>query len=217
MEKLDYKKAYKALSLPPETPVEITVPPMTFIMINGKGDPNAPDGDYAKAVGLLYALTYAIKMSNKSGNGPDGWFDYAAPPLEGLWWYDDGKQLVFSGKGSFCWTAMIRQPEFVTPDVFAWACREAAKKKPGLSVERARLSGLDEGLCVQCMHLGPYDTERGTVERMHGYAAGHGLAVDLSDTRRHHEIYIADPRKTDPSKLRTVIRHPVKRTDISRP
>lgn len=209
MDKLDFKKTCKDLYLPATSPSIVLVPEMTFIMVDGKGDPNIPDGDFTKAVELLYALAYTIKM-NKMAKAMDGYVDFVVPPLEGLWWYENGGALPYNGKGSFCWTAMIRQPEFVTQEVFSWAKSEALKKKPGLPVENARLSVFNEGLCVQCMHLGSFDSEPETVKKMDEVAVGRGLAKDLSDTRRHHEIYLNDPRKTDPAKLKTVVRHPVK-------
>lgn len=212
MEKMDYKKEYKDLYLPGTEPVLIQVPKIAFIMVDGKGDPNLPDGEYTAAVELLYALTYTIKMSKMSGSAPAGYFEYVVPPLEGLWWYEDGGGFTFEkSKSQFCWTSMIRQPEFVTPDIFTAACAAAAKKKPGLDVSLARFSELEEGLCVQCMHIGPYDTEPATVEKMDRYILKNGYAVDLSDTRPHHEIYLGDPRKGDPEKLKTVIRHPVRK------
>ena len=211
MEIMDYKKAFKALYQPPAAPTEIVVPAMTFLMVDGKGDPNDLDGDYSKAVSLLYALTYTIKMSKKAGKAPEGYFDYVVPPLEGLWWYDDGGPFRFGGKAHFCWTSMIRQPDFVTPVVFDWACREAALKKPELDTSAARLAVFDEELCVQCLHTGPYDDEPATVAKMEAYMRESGLEHDFSDTRRHHEIYLGDPRKSDPAKLKTIVRHPVKR------
>ncbi|SHI16525.1 hypothetical protein SAMN02745823_02941 [Sporobacter termitidis DSM 10068] len=210
MDKLDFKKADKALYMPGTSPSAVTVPEMTFIMVDGRGDPNAPDGEYSKAVELLYALTYAIKMSKLGGRAPAGYFEYVVPPLEGLWWYDDGGAFRFGAKEHFCWTAMIRQPGFVTPEVFERAVLETAGKKPALNTGGARLSRYEEGLCVQCMHVGPYDAEPATVARMDAFMRAGGLAPDFSETRRHHEIYLGDPRKTDPAKLKTVIRHPVK-------
>lgn len=213
MEKLDYKKEYKDLYLPGTAPVVIQVPKIALIMTDGRGDPNQPDGEYAHAMELLYALTYTIKMSKMGGSAPAGYFEYVVPPLEGLWWYDDGGGFDFAkSKSTFCWTSMIRQPEFVTPEVFAAACEAAAKKKPGLDISKARLSEFEEGLCVQCMHIGPYDTEPATVEKMDRYVLDNGYAIDLSDTRRHHEIYLSDPRKGDPAKRKTVIRHPVRKS-----
>jgi hypothetical protein len=207
MDKLDYKKEYRDLYLPRTEPMKILVPKMTFIITDGRGDPNEPDGAYAKAVGMLYALSYTIKMGKDK---PGGYFDYVVPPLEGLWWYDDGGPFRFGGKSHFCWTMMIRQPEFVTREVFEEACRETGRKKPGIDTSGARLCEFEEGLCVQCMHLGPYDDEPRTVEKMETYMRALSLAADFTDTRRHHEIYLTDPRKGAPSGQKTVIRHPVR-------
>ena len=210
MDKLDYKKAYKDLYLPPEKPCKISVPTMTFIMVDGKGDPNIPDGEYQQAAGILYGLTYTIKMSKMGDHAPVNYFEYVVPPLEGLWCFDDGGAYRSGGKEHFVWTSMIRQPDFVTPEVFAWACTEAKKKKPDLDVSKARLCDFEEGLCVQCMHMGPYDSEPETVQKMDAYMKEQGLVQDFSDTRRHHEIYLSDPRKIDPAKMKTVVRHPVR-------
>jgi hypothetical protein len=214
MTKFDYKREYKDLYQPHTTPGLVQVPKIAFIMVDGRGDPNLPDGEYAAAMELLYALTYTIKMSKMGKSAPTGYFEYVVPPLEGLWCYDDGGGFDFQkSKSRFCWTSIIRQPEFVTQEVFAEACVAAVKKKPGLEISKARLSEFEEGLCVQCMHIGPYDAEPVTVAAMDQYAAEHGYVLDFSDSRRHHEIYLGDPRKTDPAKLRTVLRHPVKQSN----
>ncbi|OQB13771.1 MAG: hypothetical protein BWY15_01620 [Firmicutes bacterium ADurb.Bin193] len=208
-EKFDYKKMYKDLYMPKAVPHEIMVVPMTFIMVDGKGDPNAEDGEYSAAVGLLYALSYTVKMSKMGAHVPDGYFEYAVPPLEGLWWMADGKKGVdYARKDQFCFVSMIRQPEFVTPEVFEWARREVEAKKK-LDTSRARLELFDEGLCVQCMHIGPFDDEPATVEKMERFIIDNGLYNDIGDCRRHHEIYLSDPRKGDISKMKTVIRIPV--------
>ena len=210
MDKMDFKKADKDLYQPPVKPTIIDVPDMTFIMVDGKGDPNEQNGAYAHAVGLLYALSYTIKMSKLGGCDITGYYDYVVPPLEGLWWFEDGLPWREGEKSAFCWTAMIRQPEFVTPDVFKWAISETEKKKPELEFEKARLTGFKEGLCVQCMHLGPYDAEPETVKKMDTFMRENDLVADFSDKRRHHEIYMNDPRRSKPEKVKTVIRHPVK-------
>lgn len=209
MHKLDFKKAFKDLYIPTEKPCKIFVPEMTFIMVDGKGNPNQTDGEYAKAVSLLYALSYSIKMRKLGENKPKGYFEYVVPPLEGLWWFDDGGFRLDS-KEHFCWTAMIRQPEFVTQAVFEQVCQETSSKKPNLDVSKARLREFEEGLCVQCMHIGPYDREPETVKKIDAYMFEQGLIADLSDTRHHHEIYLSDPRKGDPAKMKTVVRHPVR-------
>lgn len=209
MDKVDYKKIDKILYQPKKTPALVTVPPMTFIMVEGQGDPNEAEGAYQQAVGLLYALSYTIKMSKMGQNKPAGYFEYVVPPLEGLWWMEGIEGVDYAQKERFRWIAMIRQPEFVDEALFAWACQETAKKK-GMDTSLARLTQLDEGLCIQCMHHGVYDDEPATVAMLHDFAAQQGLTLDY-ETRRHHEIYLSDPRKCDPAKLKTVLRLPVKK------
>lgn len=211
MEKMDYKKAEKNLYQPKTEPGLIEVPAMTFIQLNGRGNPNAPDGEYSQAVETLYALSYAIKMAPKSGRAPAGYFEYVVPPLEGLWWQEGVHGVDYTDKESFCWTAMIRQPEFVNEQVFAAAVEALTRKKPQLDSSRARLAEITEGLCVQCMHIGSYDDEPATVAQMSSFITEHNLQYDFSDDRRHHEIYLSDPRKTAASKLKTILRHPVRR------
>jgi hypothetical protein len=214
---LDFKKVYKDLYSPGTEPAEILVPAMTFVMTDGRGDPNAEGGAYQQAVELLYAIAYAIKMSPKRQQAPAGYYDYVVPPLEGLWWLEDPKDFDFSQKEKFCWTMMIRQPEFVTGEVFEKICDEVKKKKPALDTGKARLQIFEEGLCVQAMHIGPFATEDATLKKIETYIRNHGLANDISAVlpdgmvRRHHEIYLGDPRKTAPEKLKTVLRHPVRR------
>ena len=210
---IDFKKTQKELYNPKTTPCIIDLPQMTFIMVDGQGDPNTSE-QYKYALEILYGLSYAIKMSKMSGNQPDGYYEYVVPPLEGLWWSSNSDgSFDMSDKDSFCWTSMIRQPEFVTGQVLDMAKTLFAKKKPELDLSSARLGNLAEGLCVQVMHIGSYDNEAATVEAMEQYAADNGYAVDISDTRRHHEIYLSDPRKTAPEKLKTVIRIPVRGID----
>ncbi|UOO37213.1 GyrI-like domain-containing protein [Oscillospiraceae bacterium CM] len=212
MDKIDYKKAFKELYQPRAKPSKILVPEMTFLMVDGKGDPNMPDGEFAEAVSLLYALAYTIKMSKMGGRELKGYVDYVVPPLEGFWAYDDGGLFRFGGNAHFIWTAVIRQPDFVTSGVLEWAVSEVHKKKPGLDASKARLETFEEGLCVQCLHVGPYATEPETVEKMNVFMRENALVPDFSAARRHHEIYLGDPRKSDPAKLKTVVRHPVKAT-----
>ena len=208
MGKLEYVKAFPEFYAPGTEPELTNVPEMVFLQVDGSGDPNEPEGEYAKALELLYALAYTIKMSPKGGVALEGYFDYTVPPLEGLWAFGDGEMdLAAADKRRFTWTAMIRQPEFVTDQVFEWAVGEVRRKKK-LDASRARLARFTEGLCVQCMHVGPYATEPRTVERMHTFMEANGLIEDFSETRRHHEIYLGDPRRTAPEKLRTVLRHP---------
>jgi len=203
---IDYKKDFKDLYQPKPTPSIIDVPEMTFIAVDGAGDPNT-SAEYAAAVETLYGLSYAIKMGNKAV------LEYVVPPLEGFWsvagdFMGGGAPII--NKGGFVWTALIRQPDFVTAEVFEAAKTSLAKKKPGLDTSKARLEKITEGLCVQVMHIGSYDNEPATIAAMERYAADNGYAIDMNDTRRHHEIYLSDPRKVAPEKLKTVIRHPVR-------
>jgi hypothetical protein len=207
----DVKKALRELYLPPTRPTIVDVPEMTFVMVDGAGNPNDEEGAYARAIQTLYSLTYTIKMSPRAGSAPEGFFDFAVPPLEGLWTFPleqfDG---VHVPKDALIWTSMIRLPEFVTPEVLDWACAEVARKKKDVDTSRARVETWTEGLCVQIMHIGPYDTEPESVERMHAWAESQGYVVDLSDERRHHEIYLGDPRRTASDRLKTVVRHPIR-------
>ena len=206
----DYKKEYKDLYLPKANPSVIEVAEMVFIMVDGKGDPNTSE-EYKNALELLYGLSYSIKMSKMSGSTPAGYFEYVVPPLEGLWWGEagcfDGRNI--SDKNKLCWTSMIRQPEFVTHEVFESAKQALNKKKPGCDLSLARLASLTEGLCAQIMHTGSYDDEPATIAVLERFIADNGYANDISESRRHHEIYLSDPRKTAPEKLKTVIRHPI--------
>jgi len=204
---LDFKKTYKELYQPKTTPSIVDVPTMTFIAIDGKGDPNV-SAEYAAAIEALYGLSYTIKMSNK------GILEYVVPPLEGFWSVDDdfkGGGAPITDKSKFIWTMVIRQPDFVTLDVFEAAKSALAKKKPKLDTSKARLETITEGLCVQAMHIGSYDDEPDTILTMERYAAEQYYIIDMAGNRRHHEIYISDPRKTAADKLKTVIRHPVRK------
>jgi len=217
-EKIDYKKKYKDLYLPKQKPMVVDVPTMTFIMVNGSGNPNNEEGEYQQAVELLYGLAYIIKMSKRNGYEPEGYFDYVVPPLEGLWWLEDDN-MDFTLKNKYCWTSMIRQPEFVTKEVFEWACEELKRKKPIIDTSKAYLETFSEGLCVQIMHIGPYDNEPTSVKLIENYISENNLKDAISTAyldgriRRHHEIYLSDPRKTTPEKMKTVLRHPVVKVD----
>lgn len=206
-DKLDYKKEYKDLYMPKNKPGIINVPTMNFIMVDGKGNPNN-NKDYQDSIEILYGLSFTIKMSKMKGMQPEGYFEYVVPPLEGLWWCEDGA-FDFNKRDNWLWTSMIRQPDFVTEDVFHWACEEFAVKKPGLDVGKAVFKNLEEGLCVQMMHFGPFADEPLSVEQMHEFMTEKGLADMTGTERKHHEIYLSDPRKTEPNKLKTVLRHPV--------
>jgi hypothetical protein len=213
-EKLDYKKEYKDLYLPKQKPTLVEVPNMTFIMVNGSGDPNIQGGEYQQSVELLYGLSYTIKMSKKNGCPPQGYFDYVVPPLEGLWWLEEDS-MDFTQKHKYCFTSMIRQPEFVTKEVFKWACEELKRKKTQINTSKAYLQEFEEGLCVQIMHIGPYDEEPKTIKQIESYIKEinfkNAISSLCTDGRipRHHEIYLSDPRKTAAEKLKTVLRHPV--------
>ena len=205
-----YKKEYKEFYLPPKKPQIITVPAMNFAAVQGKGDPNDPAGEYKAALELLYGIAFTIKMSYKGSHKMDGYFEYVVPPLEGLWHQPGAEGVDFSNKETFIWTSMIRLPEFVTRAEFDWAVQEAtAKKKKNFS--KVEFFTYDEGLCVQCMHIGSYDTEPETLRQLDAFAAEQGYCPDFSDTRFHHEIYLGDPRRTAPEKLKTVLRHPIRR------
>lgn len=209
MDKLDYKKEYKDLYQPQTKPSVIDVPEMIFIAVDGKGDPNTCE-EYKTAMELLYGLSFTIKMSKMNGTQPEGYFEYVVPPLEGLWRQENTYGIDYSRKSDFIWTSMIRQPEFVTPEVFEAAKAALAKKKPHLDTAKARLMRFTEGLCVQLMHKGSYDDEPANIERLKKFAEENGYAEDFSESRFHHEIYLSDPRKCAPERLRTVIRHPIR-------
>ena len=206
----DFKKEYKEFYLPGKTPSIVRVPKMNFIAIRGSGDPNEEGGAYQKAIGVLYGLAYTIKMSKKGDHRIEGYFDYVVPPLEGFWQQEGIKGALYSRKEDFRWISVIRLPDFVTKEDFAWAVKEAEKKKKQ-DFSGAEFLTLEEGLCVQCLHTGPYDDEPASVERMHEFIERRGYEPDFSDKRLHHEIYLGDPRKSAPEKLRTVIRHPIRK------
>lgn len=204
----DYKKEYKEFYLPPKTPELIDIPSMNFAAVRGKGNPNEEDGEYKSSIGLLYGIAFTIKMSRLGSRKIEGYFEYVVPPLEGLWWQEGVSGIDYSKKETFEWISMIRLPDFVTKEDFGWAVAEATKKK-GLDFSRTEFFTYREGLCVQCMHVGPYDAEPATIEKMDAYAAERGYAVDIGASRFHHEIYLGDPRRCDETKLKTVLRHPV--------
>lgn len=212
MDKLDYKKAYKELYQPKTKPSIIEVPEMIFIAIDGEGNPNSCP-EYKAAIEVLYGLSYAIKMSKMNGTQPAGYFEYVVPPLEGLWQVDgvDFDGMNVTDKDKFKWISMIRQPEFVTEEVFEQAKLVLQKKKPALDLSKARLMKMTEGLCVQIMHKGAYDDEPASIEQMKRFLDENGYIEDFSEGRFHHEIYLSDPRKSSPDKLKTVIRHPIKK------
>ncbi len=206
----DFKKEYREFYLPKDRPSIVTVPPMNYLAVRGRGDPNAEGGEYQQALALLYGVAYTIKMSKLSDRRIEGYFDYVVPPLEGFWRQEGAEEIDFSRKADFCWISLIRLPDFVTREDFDWALADAARKKK-TDFSRVEFLPWDEGLCVQCMHLGPYEEEPATVARMHAFLEEQGFVLDFSDTRFHHEIYLSDPRKTAPEKRKTVIRHPIRR------
>ena len=206
----DYKKEYKEFYMPKGRPSIVTVPKVNYIAVRGRGDPNKEDGEYKAAIELLYAVAYTIKMSKKGDRQIEGYFDYVVPPLEGFWWQDGVNGVDYTHKEAFNWISAIRLPDFVTEEDFRWAMDEAAKKKKQ-DFSKAEFLTVEEGLCVQCMHIGPYDDEPATVSRMHEFMEQQGYVLDITDKRLHHEIYLSDTRKTVPEKLKTVIRHPIKK------
>lgn len=210
----DYKKEYREFYMPKDKPALVDVPEMHFLAVRGTGNPNAPDGAYQKALGLLYGMAFTIKMSKKSAHAMEGYFDYVVPPLEGLWWQDGVDGIDYSHKETYRWISMIRLPDFVTKAEFDWAAGEAAKKKK-TDFSSVEFFSYTEGLCVQCMHHGAYDSEPETVARMTAFALDAGYETDITDTRYHHEIYLSDARRCSPDQLKTVIRHPVKKLTLS--
>ncbi|MBQ8137427.1 MAG: GyrI-like domain-containing protein [Clostridia bacterium] len=206
----DFKKEYKAFYLPKGEPGIVTIPAMNFIAIRGQGDPNLEDGDYKRAVGLLYGLAFTIKMSKMGDHRIEGYFDFVVPPLEGFWWQEGVEGVDYARKADFHWISVIRLPDFVSREDFDWAVQEAARKKK-TDFSKAEFWTYEEGLCVQCMHIGPYDLEPATVSAMHDHMERQGYALDISEKRLHHEIYLTDARKTAPEKLKTVIRHPIRK------
>ena len=206
----DFKKEYRDLYQPKTKPSIIEVPSIRFLAVEGEGDPNEAGGAYQHALELLYGVAYTLKMSYKTDRAIEGFYQYVVPPLEGFWWQPDVEGVDYANKADFHWLSVIRVPEFVSEQDFDWAI-EAATAKKKMDFSPVRLVEVDEGLCVQCMHVGPYDDEPATVAAMHEFAEAQGFAPDFSDERRHHEIYLSDPRKADPAKMKTVVRHPIRR------
>jgi len=206
----DFKKEYKEFYLPPAKPVIVTVPKANYIAVKGKGNPNDEGGAYQKAIGILYAVAYTLKMSYKTDHRIEGFCDYVVPPLEGFWWQEGIGGIDYSDKSTFCWVSVIRLPDFITKADFDWAVQTASKKKK-IDCSSAEFLTIDEGLCVQIMHIGPYDNEPESVALMDQHLADNGYKNDLSATRLHHEIYLSDARKVAPENWKTVIRHPIKK------
>lgn len=209
----DYKKEYKEFYLPAKKPGIVELPPMNYIALRGKGDPNEENGEYKASIGLLYAIAFTLKMSYRGTHRIDGYFEYVVPPLEGFWWQDGKQDIDYAHKENLQFLSAIRLPDFVTKADFDWAIAEATEKKK-TDFSRVMFLPCNEGLCVQCMHIGPYDFEPATVAAMHEYAEQQGYEPDFSELRHHHEIYLSDPRKCDPARLRTVIRHPIQKKTV---
>lgn len=206
----DFKKEYKAFYLPKNKPEIVTVPTMNYIAVRGKGDPNEEGGAYQAAIGVLYAIAYTIKMSKKGDHRIEGYYDFVVPPLEGFWWQDGVDGVDYADKSTFNWISVIRLPDFVTKADFDWAVAEATRKKK-LDCSMAEFLSVDEGECVQIIHLGAFDNEPATVAIMDAYLEANGYENDFSATRLHHEIYLSDARKVAPEKWKTVIRHPIRK------
>ena len=206
----DFKKEYKEFYQPKEKPVIVDIPKASYIAVKGKGDPNEEEGDYKKAIGMLYAIAYTLKMSYKTDHRIEGFYEYVVPPLEGFWWQEGVEGIDYSDKGSFNWISVIRIPDFITQSDIDWA-KETALKKKKLDCSPVEMLTIDEGLCVQIMHIGSYDDEPRSVALMDGFIENQGYVNDLTDKRLHHEIYLSDARKVAPEKLKTVIRHPIKK------
>ena len=209
----DYKKEYKEFYMPKKKPQIVSIPCMNFIAVRGQGDPNTEGGEYKKAIGLLYGIAYTIKMSKRGEHQIKDNFDFVVPPLEGFWWQEGLKGVDYSRKEDFKWISIIRLPEFVTKEDFEWALKEATEKKK-IDFSKVEFLTYNEGECVQCMHIGAYDDEPVTVALMDNYAQKQGYKLDITDERYHHEIYLSDARRVSPEKLKTVIRHPIKKCSV---
>lgn len=205
----DYKKEFKAFYAPKACPEFIRIPAINFVAVNGSGDPNEAEGAYQQAIRLLYGVSFTIKMSKKTDHHIEGYFDYVVPPLEGFWWQPGLKGFDRTRKEELHWISIIRLPDFVTKDDFDWAITEATRRKK-TDFSKVDFLSYDEGLCVQCLHVGSYDNEPETVQRMHDFIRAEGYTIDITDERHHHEIYLSDPRKAAPEKRRTILRLPIK-------
>lgn len=206
----DYKKEYKEFYMPKKKPSIVEIPKMNYIAVRGKGNPNDENGEYKNSIGLLYAIAFTIKMSYKGTYKIDGYFEYVVPPLEGFWWQENTQGFDYNRKEDMHFISVIRLPDFVTEDDFKWAVDEATQKKKQ-DFSKVEFFTYDEGVCVQCMHIGSYDNEPETVDLMHKHMEENGYELDITDSRLHHEIYLSDPRRCDESKLKTVLRHPIKK------
>ena len=209
----DYKKEYKEFYMPKNKPNIIEIPKMSYIAVRGKGNPNEENSEYKQSIGLLYSIAFTIKMSYKTSHKIEGYFEYVVPPLEGFWWQNGVEGLDYNKKEDMEFISMIRLPDFVTKEEFNWAIFEATNKKKE-DFSKVEYLTYDEGLCVQCMHIGSYDNEPATIEMMKSYANENGYEIDINNNRFHHEIYLSDPRRCDESRLKTVIRHPIRKYQI---
>lgn len=209
----DYKKEYKEFYMPKKKPSIVEIPKMNYIAVREKGNPNDENGEYKKSISLLYAIAFTIKMSYKGTHKIDGYFEYVVPPLEGFWWQENTQGFDYNRKEDMQFISVIRLPDFVTKDDFKWAVDEATQKKKQ-DFSKVEFFTYDEGICVQCMHIGSYDNEPETVALMHKHMEESGCELDITNSRLHHEIYLSDPRRCDESKLKTVIRHPIKKIDM---
>ncbi len=208
----DFKKEYKEFYMPKKKPEIVNVPKANYIAVRGKGDPNEEGGEYKASIGLLYTIAFTLKMSKRTGHEIEGFFDYVVPPLEGFWWQDGIDGIDFTKKDKFRWISVIRLPDFIKKEDFDWAV-ETAQKKKRMDCSKVEFLTIDEGLCVQMMHIGSYDDELASVALMDAYIEQEGYENDLSDARLHHEIYLSDARKVEPARRKTVIRHPIKRKE----
>ena len=206
----DYKKQYKEFYMPKKKPSIVEIPKMNYIAVRGKGNPNDENGEYKNSIGLLYAIAFTIKMSYKGTHKIDGYFEYVVPPLEGFWWQENTQGFDYNRKEDMHFISVIRLPDFVTEDDFKWAVDEATQKKKQ-DFSKVEFFTYDEGVCVQCMHIGSYGNEPETATLMHKHMEENGYELDITDSRLHHEIYLSDPRRCDESKLKTVLRHPIKK------
>lgn len=212
----DFKKEYKEFYMPKNKPEIVTVPKANFVAVRGCGNPNEEGGAYQQAIGVLYAVAYTLKMSYKTDYQIQGFFEYVVPPLEGFWWQENGgyqSGINYGNKDSFQWISVIRLPDFVTKQDFDWAVETASRKKH-MDCSKAEFLEIEEGLCVQIMHIGSFDEEPATVALMDQYLEEQGYENDMNDTRHHHEIYLSDARKVAPEKWKTVIRHPIRKKEM---
>ena len=223
----DLKKEYKEFYMPKNKPEIVKIPPMNYVAVRGKGNPNVECGDYQQAISILYAVAYTLKMSYKTDYKIEGFFEYVVPPLEGFWWQgeqhpvdaemrtdrtdrrENTKGIDYSNKDTFNWISVIRLPDFITEKDFAWAVQTATRKKK-IDCSPAEFLTIDEGLCVQIMHQGSFDSEPATVALLEDYLKEQGYENNINEQRLHHEIYMSDARKVAPEKWKTVIRHPIK-------